>query len=84
MLKSQDIPQVIILTESNEIVAARAQKLDLSVFHDCKDKLGTLKHLCEERDFDVSKVVYVGNDVNDLTAMKTVGFPAARQMLILR
>ncbi len=77
MLKRQDIPQVIISTESNEIVAVRAQKLDLPVFHDCKDKVGTLKHLCEERDLDVSKVVYVGNDVNDLAAMKTVGFPVA-------
>jgi YrbI family 3-deoxy-D-manno-octulosonate 8-phosphate phosphatase len=71
------IPQLILSTETNPVVKARAAKLGLEVIGSCKDKKHTLKIFCENKNYDINRVVYVGNDVNDLEAMKMVGFPVA-------
>jgi len=36
----------------------------------CKDKKEALKSYCEKNDYDLQKVVFVGNDLNDFEAMK--------------
>ena len=57
------------------MVKARAQKLGLEVISFCKNKKDTLKNYCEQNNYELEKVIFVGNDVNDLEAMKIVGFP---------
>ena len=71
------IPQLILSTETNPVVKARATKLRLEVITSCKDKKLTLKSYCAQNGYDLNKVVYVGNDLNDLEVMKIVGFSVA-------
>ena len=76
-LSALGIPQLILSTEANPVVEARAAKLGLEVIGSCKDKKITLQNYCEGKNYDLNRVVYLGNDVNDLEAMQMVGFPIA-------
>ena len=77
ILKKRGISQIILSTESNDVVRARAKKLNLSVIYACEDKKRVLIEYCKKRGYNLSKVVYVGNDINDLEAMEIVGYPIA-------
>jgi len=77
LLKKKDIKQVILSTESNNVVCARAKKLNLPVIYACKDKKNALQKYCGKMKYNLSKVAYIGNDINDLEAMKMVGYPIA-------
>jgi len=76
-LRAGGIPQLILSTETNPIVKARAAKLGIEVIASCNDKKHALMNYCEQNDYDLQKVLYVGNDLNDLEVMKIVGFPVA-------
>lgn len=69
--------QLVLSTETNPVVAARAAKLGLEAVQDCRDKALALSRLLTERGLDPARVLYVGNDVNDLAAMRLVGWPVA-------
>jgi len=71
------IPQLILSTETNPVVKARAAKLCLEVIASCKDKKLALQNYCVQNGYNLKKVMYIGNDVNDLEVMKIVGFPVA-------
>lgn len=71
------IPQLILSTETNPVVKARANKLGLEVIASCEDKRIALKNYCVQNGFDLGKVLYIGNDINDLEVMKIVGYPVA-------
>ncbi|MBA7512824.1 2-keto-3-deoxy-D-glycero-D-galacto-9-phosphonononic acid phosphatase [subsurface metagenome] len=75
--RSLGIPQLILSTETNHVVKARAAKLHLEVIASCKDKKNVLKKYCKKMKYNLSKVAYIGNDINDLEAMKIVGYPIA-------
>ena len=77
VLKKRDIPQVIISTEKNPVVQKRAEKLGIPVSHSVDDKKNFVANYLKEKSIDARNVVYVGNDVNDLEAMKIVGMPIA-------
>lgn len=76
-LKKAGFTQIILSTETNPVVSARAKKLGLEVLQGSGDKRSDLAAYCEARNIALDRVLYVGNDVNDLEAMKTVGFPVA-------
>jgi 3-deoxy-D-manno-octulosonate 8-phosphate phosphatase (KDO 8-P phosphatase) len=71
------IPQLILSTETNPVVKARAAKLRLEVIGSCENKKNALENYCIVNDYALNRVLYVGNDLNDLEAMKIVGFPVA-------
>ena len=77
MIKEKGIPQLILSTESNPAVEARATKLGLPVIYNTGDKRSALAAYCSLHVFDPSRVAYVGNDLNDKEAMKFVGMPIA-------
>jgi len=77
LIKKLNIKQLILSTETNSVVQARADKLGLEVIASCKDKKSALEEYCLENGFDLKKIIYVGNDLNDLEAMKIVGYPVA-------
>jgi len=77
MLRAAGIPVVIMSTERNPVVSARAAKLQVPVLQAIKDKRQALADHCRATGIDLSRVVFVGNDVNDLPAMESVGFPIA-------
>ncbi len=76
-LKKAGFSQIILSTETNPVVSARAKKLGLEVLQGSGDKRRDLAAYCETRNIPLDRVLYVGNDVNDLEAMHTVGFPVA-------
>lgn len=76
-LKKAGFAQIILSTETNPVVSARAKKLGLEVLQGSGDKRRDLAAYCEARKIPLERVLYVGNDVNDLEAMQTVGFPVA-------
>ena len=67
----------LLSTEANPVVAARAAKLKLPVLQNCADKAQALARLLAERGLDPARVLFLGNDVNDLAALRLVGWPAA-------
>jgi len=77
MIRSMGIPQMIISTEANPVVKARADKLGLDVIQNCSDKKQALVGYCRKENIDISKVMFVGNDLNDLEVMRSVGYPVA-------
>ncbi|MCP4613777.1 MAG: HAD hydrolase family protein [Planctomycetes bacterium] len=76
-IRSFGIAQLIVSSEANPVVKARAEKLGLEVIASCKNKKDILKNYCNQKNYDLKKVIFVGNDFNDLEAMKIVGFPVA-------
>ena len=74
-LKSQNIPVYVMSTETNNVVLARCKKLKIEVFHGITDKKRELIKIADNNGFLLSKIMFVGNDINDLDVMKEVGFP---------
>lgn len=76
-LRSLGVPMLILSTERSPVVAARGAKLGVEVVQDCPDKADELKNLCRDCGYDLDRVLFVGNDVNDLSALELVGYPVA-------
>jgi YrbI family 3-deoxy-D-manno-octulosonate 8-phosphate phosphatase len=77
MIRKQGIDMLILSTEVNLVVTARAAKLNLEVIHACTDKATVIRQILAERCLDPRQVMFVGNDTNDLPAMRLVGWPVA-------
>ncbi|SDK76499.1 acylneuraminate cytidylyltransferase [Streptomyces indicus] len=76
-LRKTGLKMLILSTEQNPVVAARARKLKLPVLHGIDRKDLALKQWCEEQGIAPERVLYVGNDVNDLPCFSLVGWPVA-------
>ena len=68
----------IISGEDSAIVHARAAKLKIDeVFSGVANKLDVVKDLTASHNLAPDEVAYIGDDVNDLAAMKCVGLACA-------
>jgi 3-deoxy-D-manno-octulosonate 8-phosphate phosphatase (KDO 8-P phosphatase) len=77
-VRAAGVAVAIISGEDSAIVHARAAKLKIDdVFSGVADKLEVLENLCAARNVDHDEVAYVGDDLNDLSAMKNVGLACA-------
>ncbi|MDT0380876.1 acylneuraminate cytidylyltransferase [Streptomyces sp. DSM 42041] len=76
-LRRDALKLLILSTEENPVVAARARKLRVPVLHGIDRKDLALKQWCEEQGVAPERVLYVGNDVNDLGCFGLVGWPVA-------
>jgi N-acylneuraminate cytidylyltransferase len=76
-LKEAGVPMMILSTEANPVVAARARKLKLDCHQNIGNKAAYLKDYATRQGIDLSRVAYLGNDINDLEAMLLVGLPVA-------
>lgn len=74
MIKKHGIEFIIMSTETNPVVTMRAKKLKIQVLQSVEDKGMALRKYCEERNIELSDVMYIGNDINDLPAMKITGY----------
>jgi 3-deoxy-D-manno-octulosonate 8-phosphate phosphatase (KDO 8-P phosphatase) len=77
LLRQAGIDVMILSTESNPVVSARAEKLGIECRQNCPDKAVATAELLEEKGVDPARVMYIGNDTNDAGAMALVGHPAA-------
>ncbi|MCX0245638.1 acylneuraminate cytidylyltransferase [Streptomyces drozdowiczii] len=76
-LRKAGVPLLILSTEQNPVVAARARKLRVPVLHGVDRKDLALKQWCDEQSLAPERVMYVGNDVNDLPCFALAGWPVA-------
>ncbi|HKT55565.1 MAG TPA: acylneuraminate cytidylyltransferase, partial [Microbacterium sp.] len=67
------IPVLILSTETNPVVRARAAKLRVPVLNGIDDKAAALTAWAQDAGIALDRVAYLGNDVNDLPAMELVG-----------
>lgn len=71
------VPFLILSTERNPVVAARARKLKVECLQGIDDKAEALRAWMSAHDLDPARVVYLGNDINDLGCLALVGWPVA-------
>jgi YrbI family 3-deoxy-D-manno-octulosonate 8-phosphate phosphatase len=76
-LRAAGVPMLILSKERNGVVAARGAKLRVPVLQAVDDKAAALRVWLAEQGIDPARCAYVGNDVNDLSAMALVGWPVA-------
>ena len=63
----------ILSTERHPVVQARARKLGLPVIHGVADKAKALELICKKVKVRPSTTAFVGNDINDLPALRRAG-----------
>jgi 3-deoxy-D-manno-octulosonate 8-phosphate phosphatase (KDO 8-P phosphatase) len=68
---------LILSTEANPVVTVRANKLKIACKQEVDDKAGALLRICEEQGVPLIETAFVGNDINDIPALKLVGLPIA-------
>lgn len=68
---------VVISTETNPVVSIRCKKLDLEVHQGIRNKAATLTEILHDRNIPAEEVIFMGNDVNDLSCFDLVGYTAA-------
>ena len=78
-LKKLGIETVIISTEANPVVSARARKLKIRCIQNCQDKHAVLKDIAQEKNITLEEVAFVGNDINDLPCLECVALPIVVQ-----
>ena len=78
-LKKLGIETVIISTEANPVVSARARKLKIRCIQDCQDKRAVLQDIAREKNITLNEVAFVGNDINDLPCLECVALPIVVQ-----
>lgn len=76
-LRDAGVPLLILSTEENPVVSARARKLRVEVRQGVGDKAAALREWADAAGVPLGRVAYLGNDVNDLPAMELVGWPIA-------
>ena len=67
-------PVFIISTEKNPVVTARANKLKVEVIQGVDSMADALASLAEENGFNLKRILYVGNDLNDYRVMQSCGY----------
>ena len=76
-LRQVGVQVIIISTESNPVVTARAKKLKLLCKQAVEDKAATMLQACKELGIAPENTMFVGNDINDIPAFNLVGVPVA-------
>ncbi|WP_162794687.1 acylneuraminate cytidylyltransferase, partial [Nonomuraea lactucae] len=77
LLRKAGVKVLVMSTEHNPVVAARARKLGVPVLQGLAEKRTVLRDWLTIEGLDPARVAYVGNDVNDLGPMAEVGWPIA-------
>ncbi len=76
LLRRAGIDAVILSSETNPVVTARAKKLGIPAHQALDHKADTLRSIARDRNLDLAHVVYIGNDVNDAECLRIAGFAA--------
>lgn len=69
------VQYLIITSETNDAVAARARKMRVDIVKGIEDKLPVLHAEVERRGVSLAETSYLGNDVNDAECLAVVGLP---------
>lgn len=75
ILRQYNVEVFVMTSEQSELVAKRMQKLKIeNVYLGVKDKYSLLQHIIKEQNLSINNVAYIGDDVNDLTNICSVGW----------
>jgi len=67
----------LISGENSPLVDRLASKLGIADFHkDCKDKAAALRTFSERHGLKLQEICFIGDDVNDLSALSIAGLSA--------
>lgn len=78
LLQKAGLITAIVTQENTKLVTRRAEKLAITELHQgVTDKLSRLREMATRLGMTLKHVAYIGDDVNDLEALKAVGFSAA-------
>jgi YrbI family 3-deoxy-D-manno-octulosonate 8-phosphate phosphatase len=78
LLQQAGLITALITQEHTKLVSRRAEKLEIPEVHQgVLDKLAALRQLADKYHLGLDQVAFMGDDVNDLAALKAVGFSAA-------
>lgn len=78
-LRERGIQVVILSSEVNPVVAARARKMGITALQgvDLREKGEALRKYLEHNGLDPARVVFLGNDFNDLPCFEVAGWGVA-------
>ena len=71
------VQSYVVSTETNPVVKVRCKKLNVSVIQGVEDKQEAIKNLCKSLKLSPKECLFLGNDINDISALKMVGCPLA-------
>lgn len=78
LLQKAGLITAIVTQERTKLVARRAEKLAMPEVHQgVMDKLSVVREMAERYGLTLDQVAYIGDDINDLEALKAVGFSAS-------
>jgi N-acylneuraminate cytidylyltransferase len=72
-LNKHGLPILVLSAEINPVVQARCDKLGLPCLQGVQNKRHALLEWLQDRSINPSQTVYVGNDLNDLDCLQSVG-----------
>jgi N-acylneuraminate cytidylyltransferase len=78
-LRERGMDVIILSSEVNSVVAARAKKMGVEAIHGVglQDKGRVMREILEQKKVKAEHVVYVGNDLNDLACFEIAGWNVA-------
>ena len=77
MLKNKGYILAILTSENSDIVVQRAKKLNIDeVYINEHEKLKRMIYLAKKYDITLEEIAYIGDDINDLDLLKSVGLSA--------
>lgn len=75
ILREQNVEVIVMTSEQSDIVAQRMKKLKIeNVYLGVKDKYSLLNHIIIDKSLSMSNIAYIGDDVNDLANICSVGW----------
>jgi 3-deoxy-D-manno-octulosonate 8-phosphate phosphatase (KDO 8-P phosphatase) len=74
-LEQVGIVPIIVSTETNPVVSARSKKMKIRCIQGCEDKRQALKNIVDELGISLKETAFLGNDINDLNCLTSVGLP---------
>ena len=78
LLQKAGLVTAIVTQERTRLVARRAEKLAIPELHQgVMDKLSVIRDMAARHGISLRQVAYIGDDVNDIEALKSVGLSAA-------
>jgi len=78
LLQKAGLITAIVTQERTRLVARRAEKLGIPELHQgVMDKLSVIRDMAARHGISLQQIAYIGDDVNDLEALKAVGLSAA-------
>lgn len=78
-LRAKGIEVMILSSEPNGVVAARAKKMGVEAIHgvDLQDKGKVMREVLAQKNIPAENVIYIGNDLNDLPCFEVAGWSVA-------